>query len=173
MSIVRYRVESQPKIPSGVTDLITRSEAGGKIWHIHSEGQGVTRWATIRLRWGMGREMVEESKPHAIEYWREVCPHWREGVLVQLVYNIHDGWQWVVEDGRFIIAPEELPRVGDKYRKFGKDLVHIRAIVDDQVVYRIWDRHRWRYECADDWAFKHIYPYYVKEGEEHAESKEG
>lgn len=97
--IKRYRVEPQPKIPPGVTDLITRGEGGGKIWSIHSEGQGVNLWAKERLRWGMGREMVEESKPHAIEYWREVCPHWREGVSVQLAHDIYDGWQWVVEDG--------------------------------------------------------------------------
>lgn len=97
--ITRYRVQPQPLIPVGVTDWITRSEANGKIWSIHSEGQGVAQWAAERLRWGMSRQMVEESKPDAIEYWRELCPYWREGVSIQLVYNIHDGWQWIVEDG--------------------------------------------------------------------------
>ena len=96
--ITRYGVEPQPVIPPGVTDLITKAEAGGKIWSIYSEGQGVNRWAKDRQRWGMSREMIEESKPDAIEYWRAVCPYWQEGVAIQLIYNIYDGWQWVVED---------------------------------------------------------------------------
>ena len=41
-------------------------------------------------------------------------------------------------------------KVGDKRRLYGKTLVHIRGFIDDQVIYRFWNRRRgWVYMGMD------------------------
>jgi hypothetical protein len=48
------------------------------------------------------------------------------------------------------------PKVGSKFRDLYGDLCHVRAVVDGQVVYRFWARHksRWFYKVEDRYFFE-------------------
>ncbi len=62
-----------------------------------------------------------------------------------------------------VVLPESPLRVGDKYRFGGKKLIHIRGLVDDQVICRHWSIEMgWIYECEDAEFFKTGYGFYTK-----------
>lgn len=64
----------------------------------------------------------------------------------------------------YTLTPEEMPQVGDKYRMFGRFLIHVRGIVDDQVVYRQWSQRKgWQYACEPLWFFKSSMGFVKKE----------
>lgn len=83
----RIRVERQPRFPDDVRDYEVRTEFPKAPWifYIISQGHGVAHWSANLRHNGMPAQMVEESMPDAVEYWRECCPHWNEDVLVDLV----------------------------------------------------------------------------------------
>lgn len=76
-----------PKIPDGVNDIEVKSEAQGKIWTMQSGGDGIDQWAQERRgpTWGMPEKMIEDAKPHYIEYWRALCPFWTEDVVIDVI----------------------------------------------------------------------------------------
>ena len=92
----KIAVHRQPVIPEEVKDFTLNSEGKGRIWFILSAGDGVERWAEQMRRWGMPAQMVEESKPHSVELWREVCPHWNPNVDVQLEQGEDGLFYWIV-----------------------------------------------------------------------------
>jgi hypothetical protein len=48
------------------------------------------------------------------------------------------------------------PKVGSKFRDLEGDLCHVRGIVDGQVVYRFWARHksRWAYRVEGRYFYE-------------------
>lgn len=46
-------------------------------------------------------------------------------------------------------------QIGDKYREYGKRLLHVRGLVEDQVVVRYWSKRKqeWEYKCEPVWYF--------------------
>lgn len=94
--VERYWIARQPQIPIGVDDWQLRSEGDTRVWYFISEGHGLVRWADERRKWGMPEEMIRESMPHSIEYWREACPYWRDGLEVKMEQDSQGEWWWVV-----------------------------------------------------------------------------
>lgn len=97
MTIKRYLIEPQPVIPDSIKDIAIHSQAQGRVWYLISKGDGINRWVEQQRLWEMPEPMVQESKPHAIEYWREVHPYRQQGRTAGLEQK--DGlWYWTVED---------------------------------------------------------------------------
>ena len=97
--IQKHEVSPQPAIPPGVKDVVVKQEYPSShpwIFTITSTGDGLDRWAKQRAQWGMSADVIAESKPDAIEYFRDVCEYWIPGCTLQLVEE--DGvWYWVIE----------------------------------------------------------------------------
>lgn len=103
--VFEFVVERQPVIPAGVLDIeVEQPYADSSVQHnrriftIRSCGDGVEHWKMQRLGWGMPAEMVEESKPDSIEYYRELCPlnFVAEGNSCELVRRDDGVWVWRV-----------------------------------------------------------------------------
>lgn len=45
--------------------------------------------------------------------------------------------------------------IGQKYRKYDRETLHIRGFVDNQVIYRVWNRYDrvWHYEAVSQALF--------------------
>lgn len=67
-------------------------------------------------------------------------------------------WQAKVE-----AQPNEPPQVGDTYRNYAGRLMHVRGLVDDQVMFRFWNKRKgWIYACEPLWYFEPEYGFVMK-----------
>lgn len=97
--IIWHKVERQPVIPCTITDYVVvqpHPEFHPRIWSITSAVQGPQQWRHVRLAEGIPEHIAKAVTPHVIEYWREICPHWVNGVTLGLE-KWDDGWYWRVE----------------------------------------------------------------------------